>query len=262
MPVPVVPRHGGDFSGCCDRNWPPPARRDSLRAMTPADRALALPLTLPRPGGYARGAATAEAIVKAALKVLIEEGAAQFTVRRIAAECGMKVGNVSYHFPRKDMLVQVMLADMLESYDKVLDSQVRQPGLSARERLRRVIALCLEDIAGKRTTRLFTELWAMANHNAVVAERVAQFYARVHGVICEYVSELNPALDTAQAQTVALYISASMEGATPFLGHEKPWADRMPAFIAIAGKALVDLACTITPDDIASLPQPCLVPQT
>ncbi|MFD2782794.1 TetR/AcrR family transcriptional regulator [Novosphingobium pokkalii] len=133
MPVPVVPRHGGDFSGCCDRNWPPPARRDSLKAMTPADRALALPLTLPRPGGYARGAATAEAIVKAALKVLIEEGAAQFTVRRIAAECGMKVGNVSYHFPRKDMLVQVMLADMLESYDKVLDSQVRQPGLSARK---------------------------------------------------------------------------------------------------------------------------------
>ncbi|KPF56627.1 AcrR family transcriptional regulator [Novosphingobium capsulatum] len=220
--------------------------------MTPADRAI----TTPRPGGYARGAATAEAIVKAAHKVLIEEGAAQFTVRRIAAECGMKVGNVSYHFPRKEMLVQLMLDDMLESYDKVLDNEVRQPGLTAQERLRRVIALCLEDIAGMRTTRLFTELWAMANHNAVVAERVAQFYARVHGVICEYVSALNPALSAAETQTVALYISASMEGATPFLGYRKPWADRMPAFIAIAGKALVELACTITPDDIAGLGMP------
>lgn len=209
-----------------------------------------------RAGGYARGAATAEAIVKAARKVLIEDGAAHFTVRRIAAECGMKVGNVSYHFPRKEMLVQLMLDDMLDSYDKVLESEVRQPGLSPRERLRRVIALCLEEIAGKRTTRLFTELWAMANQNAVVAERVALFYARVHGVICEYVGELNPALSPQEAQTVALYISASMEGATPFLGFEKPWAAQMPAFIAIAGKALVDLACTITPQDIAGLPCP------
>ena len=113
-----------------------------------------------------------------------------------------------------------------------------------------------EDIAGMRTTRLFTELWAMANHNPVVAERVAQFYARVHAVICEYVSALNPALSAAETQTVALYISASMEGATPFLGYRKPWADRMPAFIAIAGKALVELACTITPDDIAGLGMP------
>lgn len=210
-----------------------------------------------RTGGYARGAATAEAIVKAARKVLIEEGAGQFTVRRIAAECGMKVGNVSYHFPRKEMLVQLMLDDLLDSYDKVLDNQVRQPGLTTQERLRRVIALCLEDIAGKRTTRLFTELWAMANHNAVVAERVALFYTRVHGVICEYVAQLNPALSPQEAQTVALYISASLEGATPFLGFEKPWAAQMPAFIAIAGKALVDLACTITPQDLGGPLDPC-----
>ncbi|MCX7283483.1 MAG: helix-turn-helix domain containing protein [Novosphingobium sp.] len=62
----------------------------------------------PRPGTYARGTETVDAIIKAALRVLIDEGAGAFTIRRIAAECGMKVGNVSYHFPRKELLIQTL----------------------------------------------------------------------------------------------------------------------------------------------------------
>lgn len=214
----------------------------------------ASPATTARPGTYSRGTETVDAILKAALAVLIDEGASAFTIRRIAAACGMKVGNVSYHFPRKELLVQVMLDDILFHYDQKLESRVRQPNLSPEERLRLVIVICLEDIAGKRTTRLFSELWALANQNTFIAERVRMFYQRVHDYIGEYVAQLNPALNAQQIHTVALYISASMEGSTPFLGYQKPWADRMPAFIAIASKALVDLAKTITPEDIIGLP--------
>lgn len=206
-----------------------------------------------RPGTYARGTETVATILKAALAVLIEEGAAAFTIRRIAAECGMKVGNVSYHFPRKEMLVQILLDELLESYDKLLERTVRQPGLSAEERLRMIIVLCLDDIAGKRTTRLFTELWALANHDAFIAERVQTFYQRVQDFIGEYVAQINPALSPDQVHTVALYISASMEGSTPFLGFGKPWAHKMTAFTSIAAKALVDLARTITPQDIREI---------
>lgn len=206
-----------------------------------------------RPGTYARGTETVDAILKAALSVLIDEGASAFTIRRIAAECGMKVGNVSYHFPRKEMLIQILLDELLESYDKLLESRVRAPALSTEERLRLMIVICLEDIAGKRTTRLFTELWALANQNAFVADRVRAFYQKVHDFIAEYVSLLNPALSPDQAQTVALYISASMEGSTPFLGFEKPWARKMPAFIAMATQNLVELAKTITPAQIDAI---------
>jgi AcrR family transcriptional regulator len=206
-----------------------------------------------RPGTYARGTETVDAILKAALGVLIDEGAGAFTIRRIAAECGMKVGNVSYHFPRKEMLTQILLDELLESYDKLLEDRVRQPALSAEERLRLIIVICLEDIAGKRTTRLFTELWALANHNAFIADRVRAFYQKVHDFIGEYVAELNPALSPEQVHTVALYISATMEGATPFTGFEKPWASKMPAFTFVATRALVDLARTITPEQIAGI---------
>jgi len=206
-----------------------------------------------RPGVYSRGTETVDAILKAAHMVLIEEGAAAFTVRRIAAACGMKVGNVSYHFPRKEILVQVLLDDMFNTYDAKLEMSVRQPGLSADERLRTVIIMCLDDIAGKRTTRLFTELWALANHNDFIAERVRVFYRSVHEVIGEYVGALNPRLSTDEVRTVSLFISASMEGTTPFLGYQKPWADKMPAITALSADWFVKLAKTIEPGEIAAL---------
>lgn len=209
--------------------------------------------TASRPGTYSRGTETVDAILKASLKVLIEEGAAGFTIRRIAAACGMKVGNVSYHFPRKEMLVQILLDELLVSYGSTLDRRVRQPGLTPEERLRLIIVICLEDIAGMRTTRLFTELWALANHNPFIADRVQAFYKSVHDVIGQVVAELNPALSADEVQTVALYISASMEGTTPFAGYEKPWAAKMPALIALASTQLVALAKNITPQQIAGL---------
>ncbi|MFB0872826.1 MULTISPECIES: TetR/AcrR family transcriptional regulator [unclassified Sphingobium] len=204
-----------------------------------------------RPGIYARGSETVDAILKAALDLLIDEGAEGFTIRRIAARCGMKVGNVSYHFPRKEMLVQVLLDDLIDHYARLLDAMVRKPGLAAEEQLRRFIIFCLDDIGTKQTTHLFTELWALANHDAVVADRVRAFYERVHGVIGGYVADMNPALPPDDVKTVALYISATMEGATPFLGHGKPWVEHMPAYAAIAVQSLLTLARTATPQSLA-----------
>jgi hypothetical protein len=146
-----------------------------------------------------------------------------------------------------------MLDELLESYDKLLESEVRQPAISPEDRLRLIVKLCLDDIAGKRTTRLFTELWALANHNAFVADRVRAFYQRVHDYIGEVVTELNPALSPDQVHTLALYISASMEGTTPFLGHEKPWAAKMPQITVLAAEAMVALVKSVTPEQLSQV---------
>lgn len=206
-----------------------------------------------RPGIYARGTETVDSILKAALNVLINEGATAFTVRRIASECDMRVGTVSYHFPQKELLVQVLLDDLVQSYDAKLELNVRQPAMSLEERLKLVITICLDDICSKRTTRLFTELWALANHDDFIADRIRIFYGKVHEVIGEYVSALNPGLSEDEVHTLSLFISASMEGTTPFLGYQKAWAEKMPAITAISAKWFVDLAKTIKPGEIAAL---------
>jgi hypothetical protein len=84
-----------------------------------------------------------------------------------------------------------------------------------------------------------------------VADRVRVFYQRVHDFIGEAVAALNPALSPDEVHTVALYISASMEGSTPFLGFEKPWAAKMPLITAIAADHLVTMARSIRPEHLA-----------
>jgi AcrR family transcriptional regulator len=220
--------------------------------MTTATRADADAATkFTRPGVYARGAETVDLILKAALDVLINEGAGAFTLRRIAARCDMKVGNLSYHFAKKEMLINLMLDDLLDHYERLLDETVRQPGLDAESQFRLMIAICLDDIGSKRTTHLFTELWALSNHNEFVAARVAAFYRSVHGQWAAVIRPLNPELSEQQAEAVARFVSASMEGTTIFAGHGKAWAAQMPEMKAIAIKSLVHLVKTITADDIA-----------
>jgi AcrR family transcriptional regulator len=203
-----------------------------------------------RPGVYTRGAETVEAILDAALAVLVDEGASAFTFRRIAARCGMKVGNVSYHFARKELLIQLLFDDLLEFYEGLLDDMVRRPGLSPEDQLRIMIDIMMDDIGTKRTTHLFTELWALANHDAFIGDRVAAFYARAHRNIAAVISQINPALSADDADLVARFVSASMEGTTIFVGHGKAWADQLPQMKAIATTALLHLARTITPADI------------
>ena len=206
-----------------------------------------------RPGVYARGAETVDAILKAALRVLLEEGATAFTIRRVATACDLRVGNVSYHFPRKEMLVQVLLDDIMAHYEAKLEVNVRQPEISDEERLQLVITMCLEDIATKRTTRLFTELWALANHNPFIADRIRAFYGKVHDVIGEYIRPLNPELDEDEVNTLALFISAAMEGTTPFLGFDKPWRAKMPAITALSTHWFVALVKKVKHGEIARL---------
>jgi AcrR family transcriptional regulator len=203
-----------------------------------------------RPGIYARGSDTVEQILAAALRVLIEEGASAFTLRRVAAECGMKVGNLSYHFPKKQLLIQLLLGELLISYEGLLDRTVRIAGLTPEDRLVATMVLCMDDILTKRTTHLFTELWALANHDPFVADKLSAFYAHVHGIIGQFVAELNPSLDADEVMAVALYISASMEGMTPFAGHGKTWEAQMPRMKAMATTSLVQLAKTVTSQDI------------
>ncbi len=55
----------------------------------------------PRTGGYARGQDGFEHILRSALALLVNHGSAALTLRRIATESGMNVGNLNYYFRSK-----------------------------------------------------------------------------------------------------------------------------------------------------------------
>ena len=207
-----------------------------------------------KPGIYARGSETVDAILKAALHVLIEEGASAFTLRRIAQQCGLNVGNVSRHFPRKEMLVQVLLEELLSTSQGFAPDNIGDTGLSPEDALALIIRGSMDQINTKPMTHLFIELWAMANHNEFVADRLEASYQFVIDMIGSFVAELNPALTPQEVETVSLFINATIEGSTMLAGYGKPWRSMMPQMKAIAVRSLIQLVKTITSEDIQALP--------
>lgn len=206
-----------------------------------------------RPGKYIRGSKTVETILQAAVQVLIEEGSTAFTLRRIAAECNLQVGNVSRHFPRKELLVQVLLDELLTSSDELLKRSVYDKNMSAEDALTLIIGGTLDDIRTKRITHLITELWAMSNHNDFVAARVEALYKYSHDLMGSFIKILNPALNDDQVETLSIFINAHMEGMTVLAGFGKPWEKKMPVLKNMMVRQLVNMVKTITSDEIEML---------
>lgn len=192
----------------------------------PARTELALPK---REGGYLRGQSGYEHILYTSLDILIEDGYRALTMRGIAKRCGMALGNLCYYFPTREALVHTLLETIIASYEKDFEQIVMNEETAPDLRLEQLCHYILEDIATKKTTRIFPELWALSNHDPFVSERVEELYARAR-VSLEYVIGLiNPRLAEQERRDLALFISGSMEGLTMFVGYDKPFNDRLLA---------------------------------
>lgn len=203
-----------------------------------------------REGGYARGREGHETILRAALNLLVEQGYRAMSMRKVAAACGMKLGNLTYYFPTKEDLARELFDAVISSYEVEFDAIVHEEGVSPEQRLEEICTLILEDIRTKKTTRFFPEIWALSNHDPFVFERLHELYARARAPLHGIIEDINPSLSASQRETLALFISASMEGLTVFAGHEKPFEDRMPWLEKIAAKSFVQLVQSITPEDL------------
>src|SRR5439155_12128957 len=139
-----------------------------------ADRPLeaAVPAIQYRLGVYARGREAVARILEAALDILIHEGIAAMTLRRIAAACGLRIGNVTYYFTTKEDLLRAVLDIVEAGYIEAITDLRSRTNEPAEKRFALWVRFVLEDIQSERTTKLFSELWALSNQNQFVADCV------------------------------------------------------------------------------------------
>jgi AcrR family transcriptional regulator len=201
---------------------------------------------VPREGSYGPGQDGLEQILRAALAILIEQGHSALSLRKIAARCDLKLGNLTYYFPTKQKLIDELLEAVIGSYEAAYDVSVIQDS-SAEEQLQAYIELVLDDITTKNTTRLFPELWALSNFDSVVQTRLEEFYRRGRAPLNALIGKLNLDLSTGECEILGLFMSASMEGQTIFAGFEKPWVAHMPTLKKIAFESFLHLIKSAKP---------------
>lgn len=190
---------------------------------------------------YEKGQARIEAILDAAAEVLISQGYKKLTLRQIALQAGITVGNLTYYYRSKEALLKDLLEKILSTYLDEMDRVVEASGDSPADRFVAVVEYLIEDLHTQRTTKFFPELWALANHDAYAADLMEKMYADERQALFDLIHAINPELDELQTNHFALFVSASIEGMTMFVGAGKKQEGALQSMKKMACKSFLQL---------------------
>ena len=189
-----------------------------------------------RPGTATKnkGQARLASIIDAARTVFIRAGYAGFSMRRVAQEAGISIGNLSYYYRTKKDLLRDLTDHVVDGYLAEFDRIRGRPGLTPREQLAGILGFWIDDLTSASTTAFFPELWALGNHDPYIAGLVDSLYTRARRPLVELMPLINPSLARRDVERLALFMCAAMEGLTVFAGHGKPWTGQMPELRALS----------------------------
>jgi AcrR family transcriptional regulator len=190
-------------------------------------------------GRSGKGQHTALAILLAAETLLVHEGYHNFSLRKVAANADLTLGNLQYYFPTKDSLIKAMLDNCIQRYLDMFEEIRSVAGTDPEQQFEALIEAILHDLNSKRTTVFFPEVWSLANHDDHATEFMDAMYGRYRAVLIEVMSQINPDLSAAQLMRLAVFISSSMEGHTMFIGFQKPWLSETDNIIDMATQSFL-----------------------
>ena len=165
----------------------------------------------------------AKAIVADAIKLIAEEGYAEFTLRKVAARNGIKLASLQYHFKTREALVNAVLDQVLRDYEKRFNEG--DPDLYAsvapEKLLEFTIDFALKDTQRVDSSNFFFQLWAMSCHDPSAARIQEQIYALYRKTFSELIKMLNPALPAAERNIRSILMVSMLEGLMLFISEGK-----------------------------------------
>lgn len=188
-------------------------------------------------GVYQKGKSRINEILDAATRLVIDSGYHNFSMRKVADAAGIKLGNLQYYFPSKAMLVSAMLDRAIQVYLDEFD-EIRTHG-NPKEQFLALIEHVTNDLTSKHTTQFFPELWSLSNHEKDITVYMDQMYGKYRKILGAVIAEVNPKLNAKQVEKLALFISASLEGHTIFIGYKKPWTGEVDNIIHMASQSFL-----------------------
>lgn len=187
--------------------------------------------------GETKGERRIKIILEAAEQLLIDSGYHNFSMRKVATKAGVSVGNLQYYFPSKDKLLAAVLDHVIQNY---LDTFLQFRGrYTPKEQFIKIIKSVIKDLNTKFTTVFFPELWSMANHEEYISEIMDHMYGKYRAIVADVIKDINPNLNECQAQRLSIFVTASLEGHTIFIGYRKPWAKETENIIDISIQSFI-----------------------
>jgi AcrR family transcriptional regulator len=185
-----------------------------------------------------RARITVERILACAQRVLVQKGYGAFSMRLVATETGISVGNLQYHFRSKRELIRAIVHRLTTYYsdrfEKILVAHRATGDLPVEE----LVRYALTEAVTPTTVRTFRELWALANHDAAVRRVLDDFYEEVIEGIVATLGRACPAADLASVRDSIYLMTVLSEGCLVVYGTRRSRAVPHDRLVALAAQLL------------------------
>lgn len=162
-----------------------------------------------------------EAILASACEVLVRDGYAGFNLRKVAAEAGVQLRTVQYHFENREVLLGAAVERALTDWGSAYADIMNAPD-GAEQKLRSILLLNLELAERPSTSPLLLECFALAQHDPQIRGILLRQYHEYRRLIAGLLQEIRPDLRGDEAMGFATVFAAQMEGLTLLLYHDDP----------------------------------------
>ncbi|MFK7958445.1 MAG: TetR/AcrR family transcriptional regulator [Lysobacterales bacterium] len=158
------------------------------------------------------GRNTAQRILDSARQLLAQKGHSQFSMRNVADGANLRLANVQYYFPKRQQLVEAIMADTGQRYTRAYERLIANCD-DPEERLRRVLRYQIDDAFEPETRRFFIQLWALLNTiDDGSGKLLSELYAYDLDPLMDAVKAINPQLPSREIRRRATLLAGLIEG--------------------------------------------------
>jgi TetR/AcrR family transcriptional regulator, transcriptional repressor of bet genes len=151
-------------------------------------------------------------LAAAALRCLQREGYASLTARKIAAEAGMSLGHISYHFPSMDALLAEAYVLASETLREAGNRQISDKATPLARLEAFLQAGFTPDFLTPTHLRMRIDLWSAALAHPAIAETERALYARYRAELLTHLTALAATDRDKAVPEVADLILATLDG--------------------------------------------------
>ncbi|MEL6596516.1 MAG: TetR/AcrR family transcriptional regulator [Pseudomonadota bacterium] len=191
-----------------------------------------------------KGEARRLAIIRDARRILLKDGYVNLSLRQIATNLGMSVGNLQYYFPTKDSLVQATIADETDRALGLLWEITWTPD-NMEDCVENAVRSLLNHYASD-AGQFYSIAEFLALHDPDYAKLKSEAYHYIFGYITKLIGLVAPELDSEKRMSLAHVFVAIIDGASlqVQLAASTPKARAFEQLIADTAKAIILLIRT------------------
>ena len=174
------------------------------------------PLLALSAGRSIRTRTTIAKILEATRTVFSRDGHAALTLRHVAEEAGIAVGNLTYHFGTKKELLEAMMS---ESVADNIDEHLARFTLQDKEPFDRLLDIIeFYIVQGGKTHKFYLQIWGYAAANDDARQFVRNAYQPIGRLLHYLIGAANPNLTDDDIKRAVLQLFSLIEGYKLFMG--------------------------------------------